>query len=61
MALKIPYLIKDEIEITLHQKGEICYKIKIEDKNYERLKSYFYIISSRDISPSTTYKPLFIG
>jgi hypothetical protein len=29
----------------------MCYKIKIEDKSYERLKFYFYIISSRDLYP----------
>jgi hypothetical protein len=32
------------------QKNPPCYKIKIEDKSHERLKS-------RGLSPSTTYKP----
>jgi hypothetical protein len=38
-----------------------CYKIKIEDKNCERLKFYFFIIPSRNVPQSITYKTLFIG
>jgi hypothetical protein len=35
----------------------MCYKIKIEDKSYERLQSYFYIISVRPFfAPLTALK-----